>query len=134
MAAALGVFSTPLQKYYYKLQVRQAAQILAADLRQLQQRSLFQADSNELSLRVSSNNTSAYSVYKAMRLERTINFSSVSCGDVYFKQMLKKVSFSNAGNPTVSGAYVLRHKQLTDFSCRLSLQPVTGRVTIYEEK
>ncbi len=133
MAASFTASITPLREHYYKLQLRCAAQMLAADLRQLQQQSLFLADGSEVSLRVSNNDAASYTVYKAAKMERRQSFISMGCAEIYFAQKINKVAFSRTGNPSISGAYVLKHRQLADFACRLSLQPVTGRVTIYEE-
>ncbi len=121
-----------LQRQYYKQQVRVVAQLLAADLRQLQQRTLFK--SNNVTRKLSA--YSDQSSYKLMDGWQTVaarvDFAQEGCGDVYFSQVLSEATFGTSGAPTYNGEYALRHRNLSDFCCRVALQPVTGRVLIYE--
>lgn len=133
----LATESGAWQRYYRKQQVRTAAQALAADLREVQQKAYFLQNSSTRALRVYDNINNAYCITSgtlSSTLERAVYFSDIGCEDVYFSQKITKVTFSSGGAPSTNGAYILRHKQLADFSCRLLLQPVTGRVSVYEEK
>lgn len=134
LIAGLFVQGRSLQRQYQKNQVRVAAEMLAADLRQLQQQSMFQPDGAGSTLKVTGTQATAYAIYNGFVVEKSMKFAAVGCAEVYFSKKITSVYFSGSGSPVGSGDYVLRHKALSGFSCRLSLQPVTGRVTIYEEK
>ena len=126
--------ATGLQQYYYKAQVRMAADTLAADIRQLQQETMFSSAKAGKTLYVSSDKQS-YSIYLSSRnspLCKKVAFAELGCADVYFKQQLQSSSFYFNGSPKSSGIYVLKHRQLKSFDCTISLQPVTGRVTVTE--
>lgn len=134
ICAAAVPAATGLQQYYYKAQVRLAADILAADIRQLQQETMFSSAKVGKTLYVSSDKQS-YSIYLSGRnspLCKKVAFAELGCADVYFKQQLQSNSFYFNGSPKSSGIYVLKHRQLKSFDCKLSLQPVTGRVTVTE--
>lgn len=131
--ALLLVRSSALQKQYHRLQVRVAAQALAADLRCLQQEALFQAADAQTFLTVGSDKTK-YSFKKGMNIIRTVRFTSLNCEGVYFSSGIDRLAFSKAGNPTASGSYILKHNDLPNYRCQLSLQPVTGRVSVYEKE
>lgn len=82
-----------------------------------------------------SNDKQSYSIHlsgMSSPVCKTIVFAELGCRDVYFSQQLKSISFYFNGSPKSSGSYVLKHKQLNGFDCRISLQPVTGRVTVTE--
>ena len=119
-------------RQYYKQQVRLSAQLLAADLRQLQQRTMYKSGGALRKLQVSSNNSSAYSFFDGWLEAKRVDFSKLGCGEVYFSKSLSAVSFSTNGAPAVNGEYLLKHRRLPDFYCRLVVQPVTGRVLLYE--
>lgn len=137
LAACAGFFvvrDTSIRQQYYKLQVRIAAQALAADLRQLQQQALFQADGGQVFLTVDSSNKAAYSFKSGMSIVRRVKFADISCQGVYFNTSIARLAFSKSGNPTASGSYILKHEQLASYRCQLSLQPVTGRVSVYAKE
>lgn len=134
ICAAAVPAATGLQEYHYKAQVRLAADILAADIRQLQQETMFSSAKVGKTLYVSSDKQS-YSIYRSSRnspLCKKTTFMELGCTDVYFSQQLQSISFYFNGSSKSSGSIVLKHKQLKGFYCNLSLQPVTGRVTVTE--
>lgn len=134
ICAAAVPAATRMQQYYYKAQVRLAADTLAADIRQLQQETMFSCAKAGKTLYVGSDKQS-YSIYLSSRsspLCKNVAFAELGCADVYFKQQLQSNSFYFNGSPKSSGIYVLKHRQLKSFDCKISLQPVTGRVTVTE--
>lgn len=133
-ASFFVVRDNSLRQQYYKLQVRIAAQALAADLRQLQQQALFQAEGGQVFLTVDSSNETAYSFKSGTSIIRRVRFADLSCQGVYFNSSIARLAFSKAGNPTASGSYILKHEQLASYRCQLSLQPVTGRVSVYAKE
>lgn len=130
-AAMLYPGSQMLQRQYYKQQLRYAAYLLAADIRQVQQRTIFQPENYTYTLKVSGNDKHGYKIYreqkvwKRVRLEPTI---SLTC-----EAQMKSLSYDENGSPGVSGGYSLEHQQLPGVYFLLSVQPVTGRVTVYEK-
>lgn len=127
---ALAWCNAPLTRQYYKEQLRLAAYTMAADIRNMQQQTMFQAQNNMYTLRLSSSNKYGYILYRNNKVDRRVQFTDVTLeGD----SQMKVLSYSENGNPTASGSYRLRHSQLTDRSYLLTVQPVTGRVTIYEK-
>ncbi len=72
--------SRTVWRQYYKEQVRLAAQLLAGDLRKLQQQALFQSDSVTRTLRVTSSNKSAYGLYERTQLAEHKAFADYNCG------------------------------------------------------
>ncbi|WP_307978868.1 hypothetical protein [uncultured Phascolarctobacterium sp.] len=123
--------SQMLQRQYYKQQMRYAAYLLAADIRQIQQRTIFQPENYLYTLKVSGNDKHGYRIYrekkvwKRVRLEPTI---SLTCDS-----QMKSLSYDENGSPSVSGGYSLEHQQLPGVLFWLTVQPVTGRVTVYEK-
>ena len=67
----------------------------------------------------------AHKIWKRVRLDADI---SLTC-----EKAIKNLSYNENGNPTAIGGYRLEHRQLPDMYCRLTVQPVTGRVTVYEK-
>lgn len=126
--------STALQCQYYRSQVRAAADILAADLRQLQQQSLFHSEAAGLTLKVTGTEAKGYGLYDGLSLQRRINFADSGCTEVYFSKKITSIYYSGNGSPSTSGTYVLRHRRLPGFSCSLPVEPVTGRVSVNEGK
>lgn len=121
-------------RQYYKRQVQVAAQLLAADLRALQQRTLYKGSNVTRTLQTLAADESVYTLVDGMKRFATINFSDFGCDEVYFQRSIASVSFGALGAPTSNGEYVLRHRRLGDFSYRVALQPVTGRVMVYESE
>ena len=137
ICTAVFLSTDRLQSCYYKNQVRLAANLLAADIRELQQETIFTSAKSTKTLTVASNDKQAYSVYNNVTgstLDKRVSFIELGYQDVYFSQFLKSTSFYQNGSPKTSGKYLLRHKKLDKFFCQLSLQPVTGRVTVTENE
>ncbi|WP_299447513.1 hypothetical protein [uncultured Phascolarctobacterium sp.] len=132
----LGTFtfvqSEAVWRQYYKEQVRLTAQFLAGDLRKLQQQALFQGDTVTRTLRINSSNKSAYGLYERTILAQRKYFADYNCGDVYIQSGIASVGFSINGAPSANGVYILCHKKLAKYSCRVEVQPITGRVLIDE--
>ncbi len=117
-----------LQRELYKQQLRMAAHTMAADIRKMQQQTMFQPENYMYELRT---NSLGYKLYKSGKVIKNVKFKDISLtveGDI------KKLSYTENGNPSASGTYSLKHKDLATVRCQLSVQPVTGRVTFYERK
>ena len=110
--------------------VRTAAEILAQDLRSLQRTAIFQC--NDKIATIKPNLTLGYTIQHGTAVKKAINFKDVGCEGVYFSKSIKTERFSASGTPAYTGDYELRHTNLPNFSCTLSVQPVTGRVIINE--
>lgn len=137
LCTALAASANSLQRCYYKIQLRLAANLLAGDIRQLQQETIFGSDKFTKTLIVTSSDKQAYNIYTNglnSPLYKRVAFAELGYNDVYFSQFLKSMSFYQNGSPKTNGKYLLRHKKLDRFSCQLSLQPVTGRVTVTENE
>ena len=135
ICTAILVSVNSLQRYSYKSQLRLAADMLAADIRWVQQETMFSAEQATKTLTVSNNDVRSYSIYTdrvRSQLYKQVVFADCGYDNVYFSQYLYNVSFYKNGSPMANGTYQLRHKKLANFYCKLSLQPVTGRVTVTE--
>lgn len=133
ICTAIAISTQGLLRYYYKEQVRFSASTLAADIRCLQQETMFSARKANKTLDVSAK--SCYGIYikgAQLTLCKEVAFAQLGCEQVYFSDYLKSISFYQNGSPKNNGTYLLRHKKLPSFYCKLSLQPVTGRVTVSE--
>lgn len=113
-----------------KMQVRTAANLLAADMRKLQQQALF-GDGEQRYLRSLS---SGYDFYERGKKIKQVRFTDYGWDLVLSWPQRFNVQFGVNGGPSATGTWVLRHKQLTDFSCTVAVQPVTGRIVISEGK
>lgn len=126
------------QEYCYKNQVRLVAHILAADLREIQERALFKGSQKVWDLATSDGNRSAYWIYNGYQfneeIKRVVRFKNFGCGDVYFSEDIYALTYYPNGTPTKTGAYVLCHRKLPGYACYLNVQPVTGRISINETK
>lgn len=118
--------------FYYKTQLQVTARLLAADLRHLQaqitlshrnSKYTFYPNQNGKSYTLSSGQTGDFLQNRS--------FDRGYCSGVYM-QNPPILGFSPSGSPTHTGALVLKHRQLTDYSVTVELQPVTGRVLIHE--
>ncbi len=126
---------TQVTRDYYKIQLRVIAKLLSGDLRELQGRALFPGDSVTRSLKTNyPTNTKSYGFYESTKLSKQLRFRDYNCADVYFDEAMASVSFSNIGAPSASGWYRLRHNGVDGFSYRVQVEPVSGRVTLNEEK
>lgn len=132
MSGAVFLQGRAVMRQYYKQQVRLSAQLLAADLRALQQRALYKGSNAMRKLQPLSTDNRVYTLVDGMNVVATIAFGDFGCDEVYFQRSIASVSFGTLGAPTANGEYVLRHRRLENFSCRVALQPVTGRVLVYE--
>lgn len=135
MSTAILLSVNSLQRCYYKNQLRLATDMLAADIRGVQQETMFSAEQDIKTLDVNDSAKMSYSIYTTRvspKLYRRVIFADCGYDNVYFSQYLSSICFYKNGSPMTSGSYQLRHKKLSSFYCKLSLQPVTGRVTVTE--
>lgn len=133
MVASSFVFvqSDRLWRHYHREQVRLSAQLLASDLRQLQQQALFQTDASAHDLKPTADRAGYYLTTKGVATS-SVRFADYACEGVYFDAVLARMAFSQNGAPTASGYYRLRHRELAGFAYLVDVQPVTGRVLAYE--
>ena len=133
MVASSFVFvqSDRLWRHYHREQVRLSAQLLASDLRQLQQQALFQTDASAHDLKPTADRAGYYLTTKGVATS-SVRFADYACAGVYFDAVLARMAFSQNGAPAASGYYRLRHRELAGFAYLVDVQPVTGRVLAYE--
>ena len=133
MVASSFVFvqSDRLWRHYHMEQVRLSAQLLASDLRQLQQQALFQTDASAHDLKPTADRAGYYLTTKGVATS-SVRFADYACAGVYFDAVLARMAFSQNGAPAASGYYRLRHRELAGFAYLVDVQPVTGRVLAYE--
>lgn len=132
-ALAVCLFQVNYGSLLYILQVRTAAAGLAGELREMQRCSMFESSVNGDIVKIIVD-VDGYTVFNGLKLYKSVNFADKGRKGVYFAQKIPVLRFTAAGSPSLSGIYVLRHRQLDKFSCRLSVEPVTGRVTVVEGK
>lgn len=123
--------SKTLQRQYYRQQLRYTAYLLAADIRQMQQQTLFQPENYMYTLKVSAKDKHGYRIDRAHKIWKRVRLDadiSLTC-----EKEIKNLSYNETGNPTDIGSYRLEHRQLPDMYCQLTVQPVTGRVSVYEK-
>ena len=133
MVASSFVFvqSDRLWRHYHREQVRLSAQLLASDLRQLQQQALFQTDASAHDLKPTADRAGYYLTTKGVATS-SVRFADYACEGVYFDAVLARMALSQNGAPAASGYYRLRHRELAGFAYLVDVQPVTGRVLAYE--
>ena len=133
MVATSFVFvqSDRLWRHYHMEQVRLSAQLLASDLRQLQQQALFQTDASAHDLKPTADRSGYYLTTKGVATS-SVRFADYACEGVYFDAVLARMAFSQNGAPAASGYYRLRHREVAGFAYLVDVQPVTGRVLAYE--
>ena len=133
MVATSFVFvqSDRLWRHYHREQVRLSAQLLASDLRQLQQQALFQTDASAHVLKPTADRAGYYLTTKGVATS-SVRFADYACEGVYFDAVLARMAFSQNGAPAASGYYRLRHRELAGFAYQVDVQPVPGRVLAYE--
>ena len=133
MVASSFVFvqSDRLWRHYHREQVRLSAQLLASDLRQLQQQALFQTDASAHDLKPTADRAGYYLTTKGVATS-SVRFADYACEGVYFDAVLARMALSQNGAPAASGYYRLRHRELAGFAYQVDVQPVTGRVLAYE--
>ena len=125
------VQSDRLWRHYHREQVRLSAQLLASDLRQLQQQALFQTDASAHDLKPTADRAGYYLTTKGIATS-SVRFADYACEGVYFDAVLARMAFSQNGAPAASGYYRLRHREVAGFAYLVDVQPVTGRVLAYE--
>ena len=130
-ASFVFVQSDRLWRHYHREQVRLSAQLLASDLRQLQQQALFQTDASSHDLKPTADRSGYYLTTKGVATS-SVRFADYACQGVYFDAVLARMAFSQNGAPSTSGYYRLRHKDVAGFAYLVDVQPVTGRVVAYE--
>lgn len=111
-----------------KLQVRTAANLLASDMRKLQQQALF-GEGEQRYLRSLS---TGYDFYERGKKVKQVRFADKGWDIVLSWPKRFNVQFGVNGGPSATGTWVLRHNKLSDFSCEVAVQPVTGRIVISE--
>lgn len=132
-AAMLLVGGSSWLKYYHQKQLKQAAAVLSADIRLLQRQSLF--DDGILNRQIKfMTDKKGYAFYVDRKVKKRIYFSDFGCGDVRLDNKLAYVQYTNNGSPSMTGNIILKHQKLPGSFCTISIQPVTGRVVISEEK
>ena len=97
----------------------------------MQQQTLFQPENYMYTLKVSDKDKHSYRIERAHKIWKRVRLDvdiSLTC-----EKSIKNLSYNENGNPTAIGGYRLEHRQLPDMYCRLTVQPVTGRVTVYEK-
>lgn len=109
--------------------MRLAAALLAGDIRQLQQQSLFGSGEARYIRTLST----GYDTYVRGKRTTMVRFADYGWDVSLSWPKRFNVQFSNTGSPTASGTLVLKHNDMADFSCTLAVQPVTGRVVTVEE-
>ncbi len=111
------------------MQVRLAADLLAADIRRLQQDSLY----GEVESRYIRTLSSGYDTYERNKKVKSVRFADYAWDVTLSWSKRFNVQFSGTGSPTATGTLVLEHQSNKKFSCTLAVQPITGRVVIVEE-
>lgn len=128
-----GVFfpqSISYSKHYARLQVRAAANLLAADMRKLQQQSLF-GEGEQRYLRSLS---SGYDYYLKGKKVKEVRFADYGWNVELTWPKRFNVQFGVNGGPTYSGTWVVQHSKISGVSCTVAVQPVTGRIVVSESE
>ncbi len=131
-AALLMAGVSSWQRQYYHRQLQQAAEVLTADVRQLQRQSMFDDRALNRQIRFMTDK-GGYAFYADRKVVRKIYFRDFGCGKVSVDSKLAYVQYTSSGSPSLTGNIILRHENLPDVSCVLSVQPVTGRVVVSEK-
>ena len=128
-----GVFfpqSISYSKHYARLQVRAAANLLAADMRKLQQQSLF-GEGEQRYLRSLSG---GYDYYLKGKKVKEVRFADYGWNVELTWPKRFNVQFGVNGGPTYSGTWVVQHSEISGISCTVAVQPVTGRIVVSESE
>ena len=128
-----GVFfpqSISYSKHYARLQVRAAANLLAADMRKLQQQSLF-GEGEQRYLRSLSG---GYDYYLKGKKVKEMRFANYGWNVELTWPKRFNVQFGVNGGPTYSGTWVVQHSEISGISCTVAVQPVTGRIVVSESE
>ena len=137
VVALLGVLASVLlpqsasySKHYARLQVRAAANLLAADMRKLQQQTLF-GEGEQRYLRSLS---SGYDYYLKGKKVKEVRFANYGWNVELTWPKRFNVQFGVNGGPTYSGTWVVQHSEVSGISCAVAVQPVTGRIVVSESE
>lgn len=131
LTSGIMLESRGLEKAYYKNQVKLAAEQLGSELRSLQQNALYAASPTTF---IDVNEKEAYQLSQGAQVLRVYRFKNYGCEGVYFSGALSSTSFGSDGAPRASGSYTLSHRKNKGCRYIVELQPVTGRVLVYEQK
>ena len=129
----VGVFlpqSVGYSKHYARLQVRAASNLLAADMRKLQQQALF-GEGEQRYLRSLS---SGYDYYLKGKKVKEVRFTDYGWNVELTWPKRFNVQFGVNGGPTYSGTWVVQHSEISGISCTVAVQPVTGRIVVSESE
>ena len=137
VVALLGVLASVLlpqcasySKHYARLQVRAAANLLAADMRKLQQQTIF-GEGEQRYLRSLS---SGYDYYLKGKKVKEVRFADYGWKVELTWPKRINVQFGVNGGPTYSGTWVVQHSEVSGISCTVAVQPVTGRIVVSESE
>ena len=130
LAGMLLPQSASYSKHYARLQVRAAANLLAADMRKLQQQTLF-GEGEQRYLRSLS---SGYDYYLKGKKVKEVRFANYGWNVELTWPKRFNVQFGVNGGPTYSGTWVVQHSEVSGISCTVAVQPVTGRIVVSESE
>ena len=130
LAGVLLPQSVGYSKHYARLQVRAAANLLAADMRKLQQQSLF----GEGEQRYLRSLGSGYDYYLKGKKVKEVRFADYGWNVELTWPKRFNVQFGVNGGPTYSGTWVVQHSEFRGVSCMVAVQPVTGRIVVSESE
>ena len=130
LAGVLLPQSISYSKHYARLQVRAAANLLAADMRKLQQQSLF-GEGEQRYLRSLS---SGYDYYLKGKKVKEVRFADYGWNVELTWPKRFNVQFGVNGGTTYSGTWVVQHSEISGISCTVAVQPVTGRIVLSESE
>ena len=130
LAGVLLPQSASYSKHYARLQVRAAANLLAADMRKLQQQTIF-GEGEQRYLRSLS---SGYDYYLKGKKVKEVRFADYGWKVELTWPKRFNVQFGVNGGPTYSGTWVVQHSEVSGISCKVAVQPVTGRIVVSESE
>ena len=130
LAGVLLPQSVGYTKHYARWQVRAAANLLAADMRKLQQQALF-GEGEQRYLRSLS---SGYDYYLKGKKVKQVRFADYGWSVELTWPKRFNVQFGVNGGPTSSGTWVVQHSEFSGVSCTVAVQPVTGRIVVSESE
>jgi type II secretory pathway pseudopilin PulG len=130
LAGVLLPQSVAYSKQYARLQVQAAANLLAADMRKLQQQALF-GEGEQRYLRSLS---SGYDYYLKGKKVKQVRFADYGWNVELTWPKRFNVQFGVNGGPTYSGTWVVQHSGFAGVSCTVAVQPVTGRIVVSESE
>ena len=130
LAGVLLPQSVAYSKQYARWQVRTAANLLAADMRKLQQQALF-GEGEQRYLRSLS---SGYDYYLKGKKVKQVRFADYGWNVELTWPKRFNVQFGVNGGPTYSGTWVVQHSEFAGVSCTVAVQPVTGRIVVSESE